>query len=84
MEYTLDQVLQEFWDIEVEFYSYYKFSFTFKKIFDSGEISVVVWGDSDEIYKFKVKSWKKHKIKDLWFNYFLYKKEGEEEKFHWH
>jgi len=57
-------------DVEVEFVSYYKYSFTFSGVADDGtRIVVSVGGCADDIYKMDVTAGEKVKVEDLYGSY---------------
>lgn len=63
---THEEMLEKYGDAEVEFVSYYKYSFHFEgKLSDGSIISCFVGGDSDDVYRFNVTAGKKVQIRKL-------------------
>ena len=61
-----DEILEKFGETEMEFSSYYKFSFSFVGETKNGEhVSASVGGDSSDIYKITVDT-EKVKLDDLY------------------
>lgn len=56
-----EEFLEKYGDHEVEFRSYYKYTFTF--VNDTLEIRV--GGDAEDIYRLEVLAGKKYKVRDL-------------------
>lgn len=60
------EFLERYGDMMVEFHSYYKYSFTFKRKMDNGSVlSVEVGGNHDDIYRFDVVAGMKFPVKQL-------------------
>lgn len=51
---TRQEFIDKYADVLVDFYSYYKYTFTFKGLVKGKEIFVDFGGDSSEIYRFDV------------------------------
>ncbi len=57
-------------DVEVEFTSYYKYSFSFRgKTPDGNTVVVSIGGSSDDIYKLDVEAGEKVKVRDMYPSY---------------
>jgi len=62
---TRAEFLKKYGHVEVEFQSYYKFSFTFAGEVDGEPITVSVGGNADEIYRLEVAEGCKETIASL-------------------
>lgn len=64
---TKDQFIEKYGDVLVEFFRYYKYTFTYKGTLPDGAIITVdVGGDSAEIYRQEVVPGLKEPIRSLW------------------
>ena len=66
----LKEFLETYGEVYLEFSSYYKYSFTFSKVLDTGEVIVIdVGGSSDEIYELEIVNNDKATVRNLIENY---------------
>lgn len=83
MEISFDDFLQKYGDVPVVFSSYYKYSFAYVGTLDNKTIKVYVGGNSDDIYKFEVKSGEKIAISKLCpYSGYVYEDGKETESFY--
>lgn len=70
MKLSEQEFIEKYGTVEVEFSSYYKFSFHFEgKVDETKTISITVGGSSDDIYRLNVNAGFKYRVAELGFAY---------------